>query len=456
MWEGKRTRLFGTDGIRGKANQSPMTGEMAFKIGRAAAYVLKKKDGRGMILIGKDTRLSGYMLESALTSGICSMGLNVALVGPLPTPGIAFITRSLRVDAGIVISASHNPYDDNGIKFFSSDGFKLPDSVEMEIESAVFSEGLENVRPMGSQIGKAYRVNDAGGRYIEFIKATFPKGKTLDGMKIVVDCANGSSYRITPWVLRELGANVIAINDKPDGLNINAGCGSEHPQAMQRAVLEHKADIGIAHDGDGDRTILCDENGEIVDGDKIMGICAVEMKAEGILMGNTVVATVMSNIGLERFLNKSGINLIRTPVGDRYVTEEMLKGGYNLGGEQSGHIVFMDYNTTGDGAITVIQVLAIMQKSGKTLSELVSPISLSPQVLVNVPVTKTKGIEEFPEVLTAIKEAERKLDGGRILVRPSGTEPKVRIMVEGDDIYEIRAIADELVRIIKLSEQSSE
>jgi len=442
-------KLFGTDGIRGKANQPPMTGEMAFKIGRAAAYVLKKKDGRGMILIGKDTRLSGYMLESALTSGICSMGVNVVLVGPMPTPGIAFITRSLRVDAGIVISASHNPYDDNGIKFFSSDGFKLPDDIEREIESAVFSETLENVRPLGSQIGRAYRVDDAAGRYIEYIKATFPKGMTLEGMKIVVDCANGASYKITPWVLRELGAEVIAINDKPDGLNINAGCGSTHPEAMQNAVLEHRADIGIAHDGDGDRAILCDEKGRIVDGDMIMGICAAEMKKEGRLKGDTVVATVMSNIGLERFLNKSGINLIRTQVGDRYVTGEMLNGGYNLGGEQSGHIIFMDYNTTGDGAITALQVLAIMSKNGKPLSELVSPISICPQILINVPVQRPRKIEDFPVVVKAIENAQGRLKDGRILVRTSGTESKVRIMVEGNNMHNIKEVAEELMGIIK-------
>ncbi|MBI4655098.1 MAG: phosphoglucosamine mutase [Nitrospirae bacterium] len=442
-------KLFGTDGIRGKANQHPMTGEMAFKIGRASAYVLKKKHyARDIILIGKDTRLSGYMIESALTSGICSMGMDVALVGPMPTPGIAFVTRSLRVDAGIVISASHNPYDDNGIKFFSSDGFKLPNGVEKEIENAVFSDTLENIRPTGSEIGKAFRVDDAAGRYIEYVKASFPRGMTLEGVKIVVDCANGSAYKITPLVLRELGAHVIAINDKPDGLNINAGCGSTHPEAMQKAVLEHKADIGIAHDGDGDRTILCDENGEIVDGDKIMGICALDMKNEGRLRGDTVVATVMSNIGFEGLLNKSGIKLIRASVGDRYVVEEMLKGGYNLGGEQSGHIVFMDYNTTGDGAITSLQVLAAMRKSEKRLSELASRIPIYPQILINVPVKKKK-IEDFPNVVGAIKDAEKKLNGGRILVRHSGTEPIVRIMVEGDNIQKISDIAEEIAKSIK-------
>jgi len=442
-------KLFGTDGIRGKANEYPMTGEMAFKIGRAAAYVLKKKHGRDMILIGKDTRLSGYMIESALTSGICSMGVDVVLIGPMPTPGIAFMTRSLRVDAGIVISASHNPYDDNGIKFFSSDGFKLPDSIEKEIEEMVFSDSLEKIRPTGSGIGKAYRVNDAAGRYIEYIKATFPRGRTLEGIKIVVDCANGASYKITPWVLRELGAEVIAINDKPDGLNINAGCGSTHPEAMQKAVLEHKAHIGIAHDGDGDRTILCNEKGEFVDGDKIMGICALNMKEEGRLKDNTIVATVMSNIGFERFLNKKAINVVRTSVGDRYVVEEMLRGKYNLGGEQSGHIVFMDYNTTGDGAITALQVLATMCKSEKSLSALASQIPIYPQVLVNVPVTKPKKVEDFPEIVNAIKKAEKQLNSGRILVRPSGTEPKIRIMVEGNDMHDIKAIAEKLASIIK-------
>lgn len=443
-------KLFGTDGIRGKANQPPMTGEIAFEIGRAAAYVLKKKHGRDMILIGKDTRLSGYMLESALTSGICSMGVDVVLVGPIPTPGIAFVTRSLRVDAGVVLSASHNPYDDNGIKFFSSDGFKLSDSTEKEIEKAVFSKKLRSIRPEGSEIGKAHRVDDAAGRYIEYVKSTFPKGMTLEGKKIVVDCANGSTYKITPWVLRELGADVIAINDKPDGKNINADCGSMYPEAMQKAVLEYKADIGISHDGDGDRAIFCDEKGEIVDGDKIMAMCALDMKKEKRLKNNTVIATVMSNIGFEMFLKKSGIRVIRTQVGDRYVVEEMLRRGCNLGGEQSGHIIFMDYNTTGDGAITVLQVLAVMCKTEKPLSKLASVVPIYPQILVNVPVSKPKSIAKFPAVITAIKKAEKKLGSGRILVRPSGTEPKVRVMVEGNNMHKITAIAEEIAEVIKL------
>ena len=442
-------KLFGTDGIRGRANQSPMTGEMAFEIGRAAAYVLKKKHGRNMILIGKDTRLSGYMLESALTSGMCSMGMDVVLVGPMPTPGIAFVTRSLRVDAGIVISASHNPYDDNGIKFFSSEGFKLPDSIEREIEEAVFSGSLKDIRPLGSEIGKAHRVDDAAGRYIEYVKATFPKGMTLEGVKVVVDCANGASYKITPFVLDELGAEVIAINNKPDGKNINAGCGSTHPQAMQKEVSKHKAHIGIAHDGDGDRTIFCDEKGEIIDGDKIMAICAIDMKKEKRLKNNIVVTTVMSNLGFEVFLKKSGIKIVRTQVGDRYVVEEMLRQGCNLGGEQSGHIVFMDHNTTGDGAISALQVLAVMCKTGKPLSKLASGIPIYPQVLLNVPVPKPKSIEKFPAVMSAIKKAEHQLKAGRILVRPSGTEPKIRIMIEGSSMHKITALAEELAEVIK-------
>jgi phosphoglucosamine mutase len=426
-----------------------MTGEMAFEIGRAAAYVLKKKHGRELILIGKDTRLSGYMLESALTSGICSMGVDVILVGPVPTPGIAFVTRSLRVDAGIVLSASHNPYDDNGIKLFGSGGFKLPDKIESDIEEAVFSKKLDNIRPLGTGIGKAHRVDDAAGRYIEYVKASFPKGMTLEGIKIVVDCANGSTYKITPVVLRELGAEVISIFDEPNGININSGCGSTHPETMQKMVLKHKADIGIAHDGDGDRAILCDEKGELVDGDKVMAICARDMKKEGKLKGNTVVATVMSNIGFEIFLKKSGIKLLRTPVGDRYVVEELLRKKCNFGGEQSGHIIFLDHNTTGDGAITALQVLAVMCKRKKSVSELAAAVPIYPQLLINVPVKKPQNIDKFPRVISAIRKSEKQLKNGRILVRPSGTEPKIRIMVEGNNMRKITAIADGIAKIIK-------
>lgn len=445
----RRMKLFGTDGIRGKANHYPMTGEIAFEVGRAAAYVLRKQHGRNQILIGKDTRLSGYMLESALTSGICSMGMNVVLVGPMPTPGIAFVTRSLRVDAGVVISASHNLFNDNGIKFFSSDGFKLPDSTEAEIEKAVFSKKLEKIRPEGAEIGKAHRVDDAAGRYIEYVKSTFPRGMTLEGIKVVIDCGNGSAYKITPFVLSELGADVIAINDKPDGININANCGTTHPEDMQRAVLEYRADIGIAHDGDADRTILCDEKGEIVDGDKIMAICAMDMKKNGMLKANTVVTTVMSNIGFEIYLNKSGIEVVRTKVGDRYVVEEMIRRKSNLGGEQSGHVIFLDLNTTGDGPITALQILSIMCRREKTLSELASFIPIYPQILLNVAVQKPRDIDEFPPIVSAIRKAEKRLDSGRILVRPSGTEPKIRVMVEGDNMDTISAIAEEIAEVIK-------
>ncbi len=442
-------RIFGTDGIRGKANQYPMTSEVALKIGRAAAYVLREEHGRNMILIGKDTRLSGYMIESALTSGICSMGMNVVLVGPLPTPGIAFITRSLRVDAGIVISASHNPYDDNGIKFFSSGGFKLPDDVEKRIEDAAFSEKFKRLRPTGIEIGKAYRVDDASGRYIEYIKSTFPKGMALDGIRIVIDSANGAAYKVTPWVLRELGADVISINDRPNGLNINDGCGSTHPEAIQKAVLEHKADIGIAHDGDADRAILCDERGNVVDGDQVMGICALSMKEEGRLKKDTVVSTVMSNMGFEKTLKKAGIGLLRTRVGDRYVLERMLKGGYNLGGEQSGHVIFLDHNTTGDGIITALQVLSIMKTKDKPLSWLASKIQLYPQVLINAVVKEKMDISSVPEIKTAIRDAEKGLNNGRVLVRASGTEPTIRIMVEGKDARKIKDIASGIAKVIR-------
>jgi len=443
-------KLFGTDGIRGRVNKYPMTPENVLKIGMAAAKVLKKEHSRNMVLIGKDTRLSGYMVESALTSGICSMGMNVTLVGPIPTPGVAFLTRALRLDAGIVISASHNPYEDNGIKFFSSDGFKLPDELEKRIEELVIDDSLGEKRPSGSDIGKAYRLDDAIGRYIEYVKATIPKGMTLEGIKVVVDCANGAAYKTTPWVLRELGAEVVVINDKPDGVNINDGCGALHCEALQKTVRENRAHVGIAHDGDADRSIFCDEKGNIIDGDQILGLCALEFKDDGRLRGNTVVSTVMSNLGFEHYLSKHGIKLIRTKVGDRYVAEKMRAGGYNLGGEQSGHIIFSDYNTTGDGPITALQVLYLMKKQGKRLSRLVSGIKLYPQILVNVGVEKKRDLKSVPEIEAAIEKAEDRLaDKGRILVRPSGTEPKIRVMVEGEDRHLIEKIAREVARVVK-------
>ncbi|HEX9860309.1 MAG TPA: phosphoglucosamine mutase [Nitrospirota bacterium] len=443
-------RFFGTDGVRGTANVHPMTTEMAMKIGRAAAHVFKRSGLRHRIVIGKDTRLSGYMLESALTSGICSMGVDVLLVGPLPTPGIAFITRSLRADAGVVISASHNPFEDNGIKFFSRDGFKLPDSVERSIEDLITSGGVDDIRPTASEVGKAFRIDDAVGRYIEFVKGSFPKGLTLDGIKVVVDCANGAAYKVAPAVLRELGAEVAVLNDKPDGTNINAGCGSMHPEVIQAAVVEHGADAGIAHDGDADRAILCDEKGREFSGDNLMASCALDMKARGVLAKDTLVATVMSNLGLELAMKEAGIKLIRTGVGDRYVVEEMRRGGYNLGGEQSGHLIFMDYNTTGDGVITALQALSLMRRTGKKLSGLARQMKVYPQVLVNVRVKKKKDISEVPAIARMVEEAQRTLDGtGRLLIRYSGTEPKLRIMAEGKDKAAIEKLVNSLADTVK-------
>ena len=443
-------RLFGTDGIRGAVNKHPMTPETVLKVGMAVGRFLKVEHGRNMILIGKDTRLSGYMIESALTSGICSMGMNVTLVGPLPTPGIAFLTRTLRLDAGIAISASHNPFEDNGIKIFSADGFKLPDELERKIEDQVLSDGLLKNRPKGEGIGKAYRLDDATGRYIEYIKSTIPKGMTLEGMKIVVDSANGAAYKTTPWLLRELGAVVVSINDKPDGKNINENSGSLHIEGLQKAVRLHKADAGIAHDGDADRTILCDEKGGVVDGDQTIGMWAAELKGRCMLKNNTVVTTVMSNLGLEKYLEQKGIALLRTKVGDRYVVEKMIEGGYNLGGEQSGHIIFLDYNTTGDGPLTALQVLHLMKKRDATLSELSSEIKLYPQILTNVVIEHKQDIKAFPEIEDAIHSAEKKLAGkGRILVRPSGTEPKIRVMLEGEDLRLIKKLGNDIAKVIQ-------
>ncbi|MBI5191062.1 MAG: phosphoglucosamine mutase [Nitrospirae bacterium] len=443
-------RLFGTDGVRGTANIHPMTVEMAMKLGRAAGHIFREGGARHRIVIGKDTRVSGYMLESALTSGICSMGVDVLLVGPLPTPGIAFITRSLRADAGVVLSASHNPFEDNGIKFFSRDGMKLPDNVEDEIEDLITSGKIDHVRPTADAVGKASRIDDAVGRYVEFTKSSFPKGLMLEGMKIVLDCANGAAYKVAPTVLKELGAKVFVINDKPNGVNINAGCGSLHPEVIQNAVVEQGADIGIAHDGDADRVIFCDEKGREFDGDKVMALCAVDMKERGALAGDTLVATVMSNIGLEIAMREAGIRLVRAAVGDRYVMEEMRSGGFNLGGEQSGHVIFLDHNTTGDGVVTALQVLSIMKRSGKRLSELGRVMNTYPQVLVNVRVREKVDLAEVPALTRKIAEAESMLDGnGRLLIRYSGTEPKLRIMAEGKDHAAIERIVRDLAAAVE-------
>lgn len=443
-------KLFGTDGIRGKVNKPPMTPDNVLRIGMAVASVMRNEHGRNMVLIGKDTRLSGYMIESALTSGICAKGVNVTLVGPLPTPGIAFLTRALRLDAGIVLSASHNPFEDNGIKIFSSDGYKLSDELEREVEKRVADPKFPSRWITGDKIGRAFRLDDATGRYIEYVKSTIPRGMDLEGIKAVVDTANGAAYKVTPWLLKELGADVVSINDTPSGVNINAECGSLHLEGLSRVVKESGAHIGIAHDGDADRTLFVDEKGNVVDGDRILGMCANEMKNDNTLKGNGLVATVMSNFGLEKYLSGLDIKLVRTDVGDRYVVDAMRRDGYNLGGEQSGHIVFSDYNTTGDGPITALQVLHLMQKKGRSISELVSGIDLYPQVLVNVVITEKKDINKIPQIVKAVDTAGKTLGNkGRILVRPSGTEPKIRVMVEAEEAVQAKTIAEEVAQVIR-------
>lgn len=445
-------KFFGTDGIRGKVNRGIMTPEIVLRVGMAIGAVLREQDGvrRHQVLIGKDTRISGYIIESALTSGICSMGVDVTLVGPIPTPGVAFLTRALRLDAGVAISASHNPYHDNGIKIFSSSGFKLSDELEQQIEQIAGAESCPIKRPSGSKVGKAFRLDDAAGRYIEYIKSSIPRGIDLVGMKVVIDSANGAAYKITPQLLRELGAEVISIHDEPDGVNINLECGSMHLDSLAEAVRKHGAHIGIAHDGDADRTLFVDENGAVIDGDLIMTIIALQLKKENRLRHSTAVVTVMSNLGIERYLEKNDIAVVRTKVGDRFVVEEMRKNGYNFGGEQSGHIVFFDYNTTGDGPITALQVLYLMRKRNKLLSELIKGIELFPQVLINVPVAAKKDLKEFPAITKAINDATKALGNrGRLLVRPSGTEPKIRVMVECDNEKIAHTSADRIADAIR-------
>ncbi len=445
-------KIFGTDGVRGVANVDPVTAETALKLGRAAAHVITKLGGRtrrdgvrAKIVIGKDTRLSGYMLETALVAGITSLGVDVLFIGPLPTPGVAYITRSLRADAGIVLSASHNPYEDNGIKFFRHDGYKLDDALESQIEHLVFSGEIESIRPTANNIGRAWRIDDALGRYIEFAKASFPRGLTLDGFNIAVDCANGAAYKSTPCILRELGADLHLAHNQPDGLNINADCGSTHPEEIARFVKATGAQIGISHDGDADRVLLCDETGEVVDGDEIMAIAAVDMIRRGALANNTLVATVMSNFGLDETLANAGGKVVRTKVGDRYVIEEMMRGGYNVGGEQSGHMIFGDYSTTGDGIVSALQILRIMAETGKPLSELKRCLKKYPQAQRNLKVREKRPLDQLPAVLALVKEAEESLHGaGRALLRYSGTEPKIRLLIEGRDAAHINAHADRI------------
>ena len=447
-------QLFGTDGVRGVANIYPMTTEIAMQIGRAIAFIVKNHVKGHHIVIGKDTRLSGYMIENALAAGVCSMGVDVQLLGPLPTPGIAFITTSMRADAGVVISASHNPFQDNGIKIFSKDGFKLPDEVELDIEDLIFSQKMAALRPVADEVGKATRIDDAKGRYIVFLKNTFPTKYTLDDFHIVLDCAHGATYKVAPYVFSELGAKVTCIGVDPDGKNINRDCGALHPEVMAEKVQQLGADIGLALDGDGDRLIVCDERGKIVDGDHIMAICASDLISRRKLKKKTLVATVMSNMGLEKAMTKMGGKLLRTQVGDRYVVETMRAKGYNFGGEQSGHLVFLDHNTTGDGILAALQLLSIMIKKKKPLSKLATLMTTYPQVLENVRMSSKidpDQIQGFPE---ALKKAEEKLGKrGRILVRPSGTEPVIRVMAEGEDEKEISTIALELCDIIRRTER---
>jgi len=444
------SKLFGTDGVRGIANTEPMTAETALKLGRAAGHVFKQDERRHRIIIGKDTRLSGYMLENALVAGICSMGVDVLVVGPLPTPAIAFLTRDLRADAGVMISASHNPYMDNGIKFFSSDGHKLPDSVEEEIEQHVITDSITHIRPTAGDVGKAFRIDDALGRYIVFIKNSFPKGMMLEGMRIVIDCANGACYKAAPAVFRELGAEVKVYNAAPNGSNINHQCGSTHPGVIRKAIIDTGFDIGISLDGDGDRLIMADDEANEIDGDIIMGLCALDMKEKGMLAKDTLVTTPMSNLGLIKAMQADGINVVTTNIGDRYVMEEMIKSGYNLGGEQSGHVVFSDYTTTGDGLITALQVLRIMRESGMKLSRLAKKIEKFPQYLINVNVKEKKPFDDVLPIKQVIDEITAALtDEERMLVRYSGTENIVRVMIEGRDDNKIKHYADTIASTIK-------
>lgn len=441
-------KLFGTDGVRGRANSHPMTAEMALRLGAAAGRFFRRDGSPGhRVVIGKDTRLSGYMLENALTAGLCSTGMNVLLLGPVPTPAVGFLTRSMRADLGVMISASHNPHEDNGIKFFGPDGYKLSDEAEAEIEAIVAGE-ITLAEP--GAIGRAKRIEDGRGRYQEFVKTTFPSGLRLDGLKVVIDCANGAAYRAAPEVLWELGAEVIAVGVAPNGTNINAGCGSTHPQTAAEAVVAHGAHVGICLDGDADRVAILDETGQVADGDQIMALLATRWAGEGRLAGGTLVATVMSNLGLERHLAARGLRLERTAVGDRYVVEAMRRGGWNLGGEQSGHIVMTDYATTGDGLIAGLQFLAEMARTALPASRLVRQFETVPQMLKNVRFTPGARPLDADSVKAAIEAGENRIQGkGRILIRKSGTEPLVRVMAECEDEALLAAVVDEIVGAVQ-------
>lgn len=453
--EKKSSKLFGTDGIRGTANQWPMTPDMVVKIGQAIGYMLQKQANNSpalarKVVIGKDTRLSGYMIEQALASGLNSMGIFVQLVGPLPTPGIGYLTRTMRAAAGIVISASHNPFHDNGIKVFGADGFKISEEMEREIERLVLEEDLSTFLPPSKEIGRTKRIEDSQGRYIVYVKGTFPLEYTLDGMRIVLDTANGASYKVAPSVFQELGAEVIQLGDDPNGTNINDKVGALYPQKLSEAVQQFRADVGISLDGDADRVIMVDEKGEIVNGDRILAICALHMKERGLLKGDTLVATQMSNFGLEKRMNEAGIKLVKTGVGDKYVVEEMRKNGYNLGGEQSGHIIFLDHTTTGDGCIAALGVLAVMKQTGKKMSELNRVFEDVPQVLINCRVKRRTELHDLAGYNDMIRSIEKKLNGdGRVFVRFSGTEPVIRVLVEGPDKAQISMFAEEIASFLE-------
>lgn len=440
-------RYFGTDGIRGQSNMSPMTPDIAMRVGLAVGNLFKRGEHRHRVVIGKDTRLSGYMIENAMVAGFTAAGVDVFLLGPIPTPAVAMLTRSLRADIGVMISASHNPYQDNGIKLFGPDGFKLSDEIEMRIE-ALLDEDIHLQLARSEAIGRAKRVDGVHDRYIEFAKRTMPKDTTLSGMRVAIDCANGAGYKVAPAALWELGAEVVTIGNEPNGTNINLNCGSTHPVALARKVHEVRADIGIALDGDADRVLIVDENGAIVDGDQLMALIAESWATDNMLRGNGIVATVMSNLGLERFLGEKGLNLARTQVGDRYVVEHMRAHGYNVGGEQSGHIVLSDFATTGDGLVAALQVLACVQRMGRPVSEVCRRFEPVPQVLKNVRYSGGKPLED-KHVRKAIADAESELaKHGRLVIRASGTEPLIRVMAEGDDRAQIETIVDNLITVI--------
>ncbi len=448
-------KLFGTDGIRGTANKSPITPDIILKVGQALGFLLRQQksnhaSNKKRVVIGKDTRLSGYMVEMALASGLNSMGVHVQLVGPLPTPGIGFLTQNMRADAGIVISASHNPYNDNGIKIFGPDGYKISEDMEKQIQSMVYNDDLNSLLPSSQGIGRSKRIEDAQGRYIVYVKNTFPLDYTLDGLRIVLDCANGASYKVGPAILEELGAEVIVVGNNPDGTNINDKVGALYPNHLSQNVVKFRADIGISLDGDADRVILVDEKGQVVNGDHVLAICGLDMKKRGLLKNDTVVATEMANFGLEKLFKANGIQLIKTNVGDKYVVQEMRRGGYSLGGENSGHLIFLDHSTTGDGLIAALKILAVMRREQKKLSELRDVLIEMPQILKNVRVARRTELDQISGYNELHAKISKELNGhGRIFVRFSGTEPLVRVLVEGPDVQRIHQFADEMASFLQ-------